>query len=313
MTMNLTDTLWPLLSHGVTYSSLTPATSTAPVEAEVEVEEPAVLDTSGEKTRYIRPGGLEYVPRYIMVGDTKMQDVTWLRSAVNAGLPVLLYGPPGTGKTSLVEAAFDTCVTVQGTIETEVADFVGSWIQQPDGTYAWVDGPLPVAMLEGRKLLIDEIALIDPRVMAVVYGVMDGRNELVVTQNPARGSIHPTDGFAVIGACNPDVPGAMMSDALLSRFAFHAEMRTDWTIATKLGIPPKIVQVTRNLNEKHKTGEVTQAPQLRELIVYRDVALRYGEDMALSNFLSQTRPENHEVVAATIESVFGRRPKALTL
>ena len=35
-----------------------------------------------------------------------------------------------------------------------------------------------VAMENGKPLLIDEIALIDPRVMAVVYGVMDGRKRL---------------------------------------------------------------------------------------------------------------------------------------
>jgi MoxR-like ATPase len=248
-----------------------------------------------------------------MVGTTKMQDVTFVRSSVNAGLNVLLYGPPGTGKTALVEAAFGDLYTVQGSIETEAADFVGSWVQQPDGTYLWVDGPLPKSMLEGKKLLVDEIALIDPRVMAVVYGVMDGRDELVVTANPSRGSIHPAPGFAVIGACNPDVPGAMMSDALLSRFYVQAEMKTDWSIATKLGVPPKITQVTRNLNEKAQRGEVTAAPQLRELIVFRNVSAQFGEELALSNYVSQIRPENREVALAAIEAVFGSKPKPLAL
>lgn len=307
----LTDALWPILSHGVDYSSLgSPETTTTTAVAESTL---SAVDTSTEQKVYVRPNGEEYLPRHLMVGDVKMQDVTFLRNAVEAGLPVLLYGPPGTGKTALTEAAFGDCLTVQGTIETETADFVGSWVQQPDGTYAWVDGPLTVSMITGRKLLVDEIALIDPRVMAVVYGTMDGRGELVVTQNPARGSIHAAKGFAVIGACNPDVPGAMMSDALLSRFAFHVEMRTDWSIANKLGVTAKIVQVTRNLNEKQRNGEVTQAPQLRELLVYRDVNDRFGEDIALSNYVSQIRPENREAALAAIEVVFGRRPKPLSL
>ena len=81
-----------------------------------------------------------------------MQDVTLLRESIDAGLTVLLYGEPGCGKTALVEAAFgDDLFTVQGTVETETADFVGSWVQQPDGTYLWVDGPLPCVPPEARN------------------------------------------------------------------------------------------------------------------------------------------------------------------
>jgi len=313
-TTPLTDALWPLLAHGVSYESLTTVTPTGePTVTTPIAPADAVLAEADEKAVYVRPNGEEYVPRYLMVGATKMQDVTFVRSSVNSGLNVLLYGPPGTGKTALVEAAFPDTITVQGSIETERADFEGSWVQQPDGTYLWVDGPLVRAMIEGKKLLVDEIALIDPRIMAVVYGVMDGRDELIVGANPARGSIHPTPGFAVIGACNPDVPGALMSDALLSRFFVQAEMKTDWSIATKLGVPPKITQVTRNLNEKCQRGEVTAAPQLRELIVFRNVSAQFGEELALSNYVSQIRPENREVALAAIEAVFGHKPKPLAL
>jgi nitric oxide reductase NorQ protein len=243
-----------------------------------------------------------------------MQDVSLMRSSLAAGLTVLLYGEPGCGKTALVEAAFgDDLVTVQGTIETDTADFVGSWAQQQDGTYIWVDGPLPIAMEEGKKLLVDEIALIDPRVMAVVYGVMDGRGELTVPQNPLRGAIKAQPGFDVIGACNPNVPGAQMSDALLSRFALHIKMTTDWSLAPRLGIGAKIVQVVRNLNDKFAKGELTQAPQLREMIQFKAVADVFGETFALRNFLSQIRPENRPIAKGVIESVFGRQVDGLVL
>jgi MoxR-like ATPase len=274
----------------------------------------AVFETPGARDAYVRPNGLLYLPRLLMVGEERVQDVTLIRRAIDSKLTVLLYGEPGCGKTALVEAAFaDTLVTVQGTIETDTADFVGSWTQQSDGTYLWVDGPLVVAMTTGAKLLVDEIALIDPRVMAVVYGVMDGRGELTVTQNPLRGSIHAAEGFAVIGACNPNVPGAQMSDALLSRFAIHMEMTTDWSLAAKLGIGSKIVQVVRNANEKFVRGELTQAPQLREMIQFRDVAKQFGEQFALRNFISQVRPENRAIVGSLIEAVFGATHQALTL
>jgi len=239
---------------------------------------------------YVRPNSWTYVPRQMMIDGQKVQDVTFLRSAAKAKMPVLLYGPPGTGKTALIEAAFPDALTLQGTIETETADFVGSWTQDSDGTYRWIDGPFIVAAEQGRKFLIDEIALIDPRSLAIVYGAMDGRDEIVVTQNPKRGVVKVQPGFMVLGAFNPNVPGAIMSDALLSRFPIQMEMLTDWSLASKLGVGAKIIQVVRNLNHKVETGEMTSAPQLRELLAFRDLSKRFGEAFALQNFVGQIRP-----------------------
>jgi MoxR-like ATPase len=270
-------------------------------------------DVAAEQKTYTRPNGDVYIPREFSIDGARIQDVTFIKLAAKNKMPVLLYGDPGTGKTAMIEAALDNLVTIQGTIETETSDFVGSWTQQTDGTYRWVDGPLAVAMENGWPFLIDEVALIDPRVMAVVYGVMDGRDELVVTANPERGTIKMTDGFMVFGACNPDVPGAVMSDALLSRFQFHVEVTTDWALTKKLKISAKIVQVARNLNIKKTEHLVTAAPQLRELLTYQKVCDLFGEDLALRNFVSQCRPEDRPTVLEAIESVFGTKPKTFTL
>jgi nitric oxide reductase NorQ protein len=313
---DLLGLFWSPLAHTVSFAEVVAAAPTddsAPdgSGAITPPAPPAELDVQKE---YVRPNGLVYLPRFLMVSETKMQDVTWLRESVDAGLPVILYGEPGCGKTALVEAAFGKDLyTVQGTVETEAADFVGSWVQQPDGTYLWVDGPLTRAADEGKKLLVDEIALIDPRVLAVVYGLMDGRDKLEMTQNPLRGEVLAKPGFAVIGACNPNVPGAQMSDALLSRFALHVEMTTDWSLAGKLGIGSKIVQVTRNLNEKYAKGELTSAPQLREMLQFRDVSAKFGEQFALRNFLSQIQPENRALASAAIEAVFGQKTAPLVI
>lgn len=272
------------------------------------------FDGIAVQDEYLRPNGEVYKPRMMSIDGKTVQDVTFVRSAARAGKPVLLYGPPGTGKTALIEAALPDCLTVQGTIETERADFVGSWVQEHDGTYRWIDRPLVQAADTGKGLLIDEIALIDPRSLAVVYGAMDGRNEIDVAENPKRGKVKVQPGFIVMGAFNPNVPGAILSDALLSRFPIQIEMLTDWSLATKLGVPAKIIQVVRNLNHKVETGEMTAAPQLRELLNYRDLVSQFGEQFALSNFLGQIRPENRAAAVGVIKAVMGGEdPKALTL
>jgi MoxR-like ATPase len=291
-----------------------PSTTTASTSTPAEpAKMRTVFDGIEVSSSYVRPNGSEYKPRAMTVDGVVVHDVTFVRSAAKVNKPVLLYGPPGTGKTSLIEAAFPDVVTVQGTIETEMTDFVGSWVQDSDGTYRWIDGPLLVAADEGKKLLIDEIALIDPRSLAGVYGVMDGRDEIVVTQNPKRGVVKVQPGFMVLGAFNPNVPGAVTSDALMSRFPVQIEVGTDWSLASALKVPAKIIQVVRNLNHKAETGEITAAPQLRELLGFRDLTEVYGEEFALRNFISQIRPENRAVALAAIKAVMGAEPTALTI
>lgn len=290
-----------------------------PGKAFVKAEAPKAVEGKPEANKikslhkkYSRPNGEVYLPRSIKVGEFTFEDVAFMETAYEKKLSVLLYGPPGTGKTALVEAALENTVTVQGSIETESADFVGSWVQQPDGTYAWVDGPALIAADNGWPLLIDEIALIDPRQLSVVYSLMDGRNEISVTANPDRGKVSAKPGFLVFGATNPDVPGAIMSEALLSRFSFHVEMKTDWKIAAKLEIPEKIVEVARNLGKKAESGIVSNPPQLRELIAFKTISETFNEDVALENFVSMSRPEDRSYVIEAIQSVYGKDAKVLT-
>src|SRR6266511_435657 len=103
----------------------------------------------------LRPNGERYFPRRL-AGAT---DIDVLHRLRDKAIPVLLYGPPGTGKTALVEAAFPDLLTVAGTGDTCVDDFLGSFVPLPDGGYEFVHGPRVVAMREGRPLLVDDATL----------------------------------------------------------------------------------------------------------------------------------------------------------
>jgi MoxR-like ATPase len=255
-----------------------------------------------------RPNGQVYRPRVL----ADMPDVTALRALRAAGIPALLYGPPGTGKTSLVEAAFPDLITIAGDGDTTVADFVGEYTQRPDGTYEFVYGPLIKAMTEGRALLIDDATLISPQVLAVAYPAMDGRREITVKAHKGE-TITAAGGFYLIGGHNPGVHGAILTEALSSRFSVQIQVATDYDLARSLKIEPRAITVARNLAARQSRGEIGWAPQLRELIAFGKIAGVLGLEAAVANLTGIAPEEDRDAVADAAARAFGRPVTPLAL
>jgi hypothetical protein len=265
------------------------------------VATPEVTGAGGEEVvsgPVTRPNGQLYQPRLL----SGLPDVTALRRLRAAGVSAMLYGPPGTGKTSVVEAAFGDLVTVQGDGDTTVADLVGEYTQTPDGRYVFVHGPLVTAMRQGRCLFID----------AVVYPAMDGRRQITVKANGGE-SVTAAEGFYVVAGHNPGVHGAVLSDALSSRFSAQIQVSTDYDLATGLKIDRRAVRVARNLATRQHKGEIGWAPQLRELIAFERIAGVLGPIAAAGNLVGIAPEEDRDTVAGVVRDVFGTPVTPLAL
>ena len=227
-----------------------------------------------------------------------------LRRLRERRIPVLLYGPPGTGKTAMVEAAFPDLLTITGTGDTVVEDFLGNYVPLPDtGGYEFVYGPLVVAMREGRALLVDDATLIPPKVLAVLYPAMDGRRVIHIPANRNE-RVEAADGFYVIAGHNPGVHGAILTEALSSRFDVHIEVTTDWKLARHLGVPKPAIDAARSLNQAMAEGRVSWAPQLRELLGFARVAKTLGHAAAIANLAGRAPEVDRQAVIDTLNAHF---------
>jgi hypothetical protein len=74
-------------------------------------------------------------------------------------------------------------------------------------------------------------------------------------------------------------------------------MTTDWSLAKKLGVPAQAVTAAQNLAKKRQSDEVSWAPQMRELLKFKDLAEDFGTAWAISNLLASAPEMDRPIVA----------------
>ena len=284
----------------------------AAVEPDLQANQKAAAEVpsdapSGERLDPVeRPSGEAYRPRVI----GHLTDIELVRKAREAESPVLLSGYPGCGKTALVEAAFgDELITAHAHGDMEVTDLIGTYTQQPDGNYLWVDGPLVRAMREGRPLFIVEISVAPARVVGRFYPGMDGGGRISVSEHESE-SVAASPGFYVVGAHNPGAPGAVLSEALCSRFTVPVVVDSDLRLALDLGVDSRIVNGTAVLHKLRAEGNLSWAPEMREMLAFEKNKKAFGEGIAVDALIGSAPEETRDTIASTLRTWF---PEAETL
>jgi hypothetical protein len=109
------------------------------------------------------------------------------------------------------------------------------------------------------------------------------------------------------------VHGAVLTEALSSRFTFQFEVATDYDLARSLGIDSRAITAARNLATRQANGETGWAPQLRELLAFAKITKIFGLDTALANLAGVAPAEDRDVVAGTLAKTFGKTVAPLSL
>ena len=294
--------------------------ASAPAPAPEPVAPPVAAPAFFAKPGAVLPGqrimaadGVPYVARAVLSDEKDLSDVELFKRAYADSMNVLLLGEPGTGKTRGLLAAFPDAILVSVTGDTEVSDLIGSYVPSGPDSFVWVDGPLVRAMEEGRMLVMDEIGLADSKVLALLYPLMDKKGEarkLLVTANPARGTITAKDGFGIAGTTNPNAKGVHIAEPLLSRCAIAMTVTTDYKVARDLGCNDRLVQAAEHMAKQRENGEIGWAPEMRNLLDAKQIEEKFGVVMALRALIMQAPEMEREVVETQLRERFGDVPGA---
>ena len=148
-----------------------------------------------------------------------------IKSALKAGIPLLLEGVTGVGKTysvmKLAEQAGVTLHVVNISGETTVDSLLGGK-KLSDGTTGWYDAPVIKAIRSTNDwILFDELNTAIPEVLTVLNGLFDdSRSVTLPNEESERVTANP--GVRFIATQNPSGGGyagtASLNEAFLNRF-----------------------------------------------------------------------------------------------
>lgn len=129
---------------------------------------------------------------------------------------IYMWGPPGCGKTY---AAYHVGVraglyALTLTEDTPAAEIRGHYLPVGDGM-TWHNGPATQAMLEGARLVINELTHGSPDVLSIMHPLLENPDTARLTL-PSGETVRPAPGFQLIATDN--LPPEELPPAIRDRF-----------------------------------------------------------------------------------------------
>jgi cobaltochelatase CobS len=243
---------------------------------------------------------------------------------------VLLTGEAGTGKTTHIEQiAARTGQTVRRinmNVETRISEFLGK-IHVAEGKTFWVYGVLPLAMMNGDWIIMDELDMAEPNILSVLHPVLEPNGKLVLKENNGE-VIAPHPNFRLFATANSI--GSMqtksdaysgtnqMNSALLDRFHIlrmpNMEEKMEVRVikskvpALKSKWVKSIVQFANHVRHQDEDNKQINIDNFstRRCLQWAEKMALYGNPIEAAEgvFLEKISSEDREVAINMIKTMF---------
>ena len=240
--------------------------------------------------------------------------------AVKTNKAVLLIGETGTGKTGLVkEIAKEQgreLVRINLTGQTGVDEIIGKYLANASkgGTY-WIDGALVTAMKKGQWIVLDEINMALPEVLAKLHSLMDDDRKIFLNEKDDE-IVIPHKDFRLFATMNPSDEYAgtkELNKAFISRFPVvlittysenEARIITD-RAEVEDQLASMLVMAANELREHKRQGKISYTCSTRDLISCAElIAEGVPADVAFSVAIVNKAPtEEQEAIGKVVSMV----------
>jgi len=269
-----------------------------------------------------------------VISDSEMTDLEDLALGIEDGENIYIGGPTGCGKTATVlELACylnQPVIRIQLKRDFKVSNFVGRATLEidQDGNQitGFQEGPLPKAFSNGYWLLCDEIDQAHPDVLMELQAILEGKNDLVITEDFGR-TIKRHKDFRIIATANTFGAGdntglyagaKVQNEATLDRFGVtlkkdyptkevEIKILSSYAPSIKKDVLKKMVEVAHKVRESAQKEECFCTFSTRRLIAWAKKSERYGDVRRASkvSVLNKLSTEDSNFIDALIQRYFG--------
>lgn len=129
-------------------------------------------------------------------------NINKIKKTLNMNIPLLLVGEAGMGKSfSAVQACKESerpYTSVNLSKQHDLVDLLGQYVLKGNET-VWVDQKVTQSAKEGKVLILEELTMAEPTILAALHGLIEQPAKLHTLDGDIE--IHPD--FRVIGTANP--------------------------------------------------------------------------------------------------------------